>query len=321
MNHSTGPDAPQRRFSIDTLLRRQDATRTQKFPALPPRLGEGEPLGEYRIVRSIRCGSNSGVFEAESPGSGRPVAVKVLSSHLAVHPTAVRRFRMEADLAERVSHPSIVPVYGRGSDRGYHFYTMRLESGTTLEDLTPDSVFHSDEDFYVRVSSRFASLARALHRVHASQIVHRDVKPSNILIDVDDHYVLADFGSALDAADRNRELENCSGGTTRYMSPEQLKPGADPYDRAGDIYSLGITLYELCTGTSPYPHCRDEELARLKLTRVPPPPRRLNHHIPLGLEAIIRQAIETRTELRYRAAEELARDLDRFVGRKKASGR
>ncbi|MBN1443586.1 MAG: serine/threonine protein kinase [Planctomycetes bacterium] len=294
-------------------------TRREEFPCLPPRLRQGDRVGPYRVVREISSGSHSSVFEAEEIASSRALALKVLSPQLALHETEVRRFRTEAALAERVSHPALLPIYGSGRDENYHYYSMRLEPGGSLDDAITDATFHRRDEFYVEIAERFASVARAVHLVHRQGIVHRDLKPSNILIDAEGCYVVSDFGSALDAIERDRAFERSPGGTVLYMSPRQLVPGASPYDPAGDIYSLGFTLYELATGTSPFPHASDEELARLKLTRLPPPPRRLNPHLPMALDAIIRRAIELNPLLGYRSAEELALDLDRFAGRRRAS--
>jgi serine/threonine-protein kinase len=247
--------------------------------------------------------------------------VKVLLPQLAASPPQVSRFRAEAAMAERVGHPSILPIYGSGRDGEHCYYAMRLEKGTTLDDWSSEASLHRDEAFFVDLATRFAAVARAVDAIHRQGIVHRDVKPSNILIDAEGNLVLIDFGSALDRNDRDPVLEEFEGGTVLYMSPEQLTPGADPYDPAGDIYSLGLTLYEAATGAPPFPHCADEELARLKLTRLPPPPRHWNHYIPLGLEAIIRQAIDVNRRLRYDSAELMARDLERFTSRKRGSGR
>ncbi|MCZ6794296.1 MAG: serine/threonine-protein kinase [Planctomycetota bacterium] len=312
---------PWSRISLTTGTSVSRDTRRAEYPALPPRLGRGDRLGDLTLEEELACGANSSVYRAAEISTRRQVAVKVLSSNLSLHPEAVGRFRAESALAERVHHASILPIFGRSQDRGYHYYVMRLESGNTLEDCSTEATLHKDEAFYVSLARRFACLARALHEVHESSIVHRDVKPANVLLDGKGRYVLTDFGSALDTTDRDRLLEDTVGGTVVYMSPEQLRPGADPYDPAGDIYSLGLTLYEVCTGSLPFPHASDTETARLKLTRVPQPPRRLNHHIPLGLEAIIRQAIETFPQLRHPSAESMARDLERFAERKRASCR
>jgi serine/threonine-protein kinase len=116
-------------------------------------------------------------------------------------------------------------------------------------------------------------------------------------------------------------LEAALWGTSRYMSPEQFSPGADPYSPANDIYALGLSLYEVICGVSPFPRCSDEEMARQKLTRLPQAPRHFNPAAPLGLEAIIRRAIEPRPSLRYPTADTLAADLERFAEKKRGHRR
>jgi serine/threonine protein kinase len=309
------------RWTASGLLRpRAPATRRATFPALPPGLRPGDRLGGYRLVREIASGGSSTVFEAEER-SGRRVALKILLAPLGVREVEVSRFRTEAALAERVVHPAILPIYGSDRQDGHYFYAMRLESGRTADDLSSEAALHQDEEFFVELAANFASLARAVSALHHAGIVHRDIKPANLLIDAEGRLVLADFGSALDRDLRDTALEGCPGGTPPYMSPEQLAPGADLYDFAGDIYALGMSLYESATGVLPFPRSGAQELARLKLSRSPPPPRDWNHHIPLGLEAIIREAIEPLPRLRYPSAEEMADDLERFASRKRGSGR
>ena len=132
---------------------------------------------------------------------------------------------------------------------------------------------------------------------------------------------LSDFGSALDGRNRSPILEHSLWGTLRYMSPEQFGPDPNPYDPRMDIYALGLSLYEVVTGLTPFQHSSQEELVRLKLTRVPPAPRQVNSKLPLGLEAVIRQAIEPNPRLRYPTSGAFAVDLERFAELKRGHRR
>ncbi|HVR75662.1 MAG TPA: serine/threonine-protein kinase [Planctomycetota bacterium] len=298
-----------------------ERTREESFPGLPPRLKPADMLEDFRIEREVATGATATIYEATEISTDRRYALKVLSPHLALVPLAVMRFRAEAALAERVKHRAIIDIRGTGKDRDHYFYAMRLESGETAQSLSLEVDGRERDGFFHAVSRRFADVARALERLHAEGIVHRDVKPENLLVGKDGQLILCDFGSALDTRDRQPALENTLWGTVRYMSPEQLGPEADPYDSSIDTYALGLTLYEVATGVSPFPRCNEEDLVRLKLTRIPPAPRRINFKVPLGLDAIIRQAIEPCIALRHASAAALAEDLERFAERKRGHRR
>lgn len=310
---------PVRRTSTGVRLRERPTTRREEYPALPARLRAGDRLDGHLVIRLICGGSHSTILEAMPASGGRPVALKVLGSHLALSSREVDRFRREAELARRVRHPSLLPVYHSGDDRGHYFYAMRLESGRTVEDLVPLATESRDESFFAEIAERFVPLARAVHELHRAGVTHRDIKPSNILLDSEGMYVLSDFGSAVDRDRADEEPERDAGGTVLYMSPEQLRPGADLHDPSGDVYSLGMTLYEACTGQTAFPLGPDAEIARLKVTRLPPPPRRVNPCIPMALDSIIRRSIDTHRSLRFDSADELARELDRFAWRRRTS--
>jgi len=300
--------------SIDEKPRRAE------LPALPPRLRPGAVLGEFRIEREIASGGTATVFEAIEDDCGRRAALKVLSPYLALVPAAVARFKAEAAFAERLEHASIVPIYGCGKARGHYYYAMRLESGETAERIVSEA-HHADEAFFYRVARQFAGVAKALAALHASGIVHRDIQPENLLLGGDGSLLLSDFGSALDRNERSRDLESSLWGTVRYMAPEQLVRDADPYSLSSDIYALGIALYEAVTGASPFPRGEEGEVIRWKLTRLPPAPRCVNPQVPLGLDSIIRLAIDPNPTLRYTSMAELAEDLERFGERKRGHRR
>jgi len=315
------PATQERRLSLHLLREPTEKTRQVSFPALPERLRPGDALGEYRIEREISSGATATVYQVEELPRGRRVALKVLSPHLGLVPEAVTRFKAEAAFTERVEHPAVMRVHGSGKDKSRYFYAMTLESGETAERLVTEAAESSDEAFYYRVALQIARVAEGLQALHDQGIVHRDIKPENLLLGADGELVLCDFGSSLDARERSPVLEKSLWGTVRYLAPEQFRSEADPYNASMDIYALGLSLYECVTGAFPFPRCNEAEMARLKLTRLPPAPRSINQRVPLGLDAVIRQAIEPSPLLRYPTAAELAGDLERFGSHKRGHRR
>ncbi|MFH1915517.1 MAG: serine/threonine-protein kinase, partial [Pseudomonadota bacterium] len=208
-------------------------------------LKNGTELGKYRIIRQIGQGGMALVFEAEDVELGRRVALKLLPPTLALDPERVARFMKEVRNSAALSHPHIVPVYDVGEGDGFHFYTMALLPGGDLKErirtgLTPQASL-----------AVLKSLADALGTAHAKGIVHRDVKPENVMFDERDRPVLTDLGIARAMGSGTRMTKTgMSIGTPHYMSPEQIK-GMD-VDGRSDIYSLGILLYEMLTGQVPY---------------------------------------------------------------------
>jgi serine/threonine protein kinase len=309
------------RFAVLRSKLSNEDTRREDFEALPPRLKEGEALGPFWIEREIAAGATGTVYEALQPAEDRKVALKALSPHLALVPRAVARFEAESSLAGRVIDPCIAAVFERGKSRGYYFFAMELHGRNASEEVAFKAPVEKDESYFHSMALKFAGLARALERLHLQAIVHRDVKPENLLVAADRRLVLGDFGSALDGKQRLPILERSLWGTVSYMSPEQFGPHADPYDPRMDIYALGLSLYEVVTGLSPFPHVSQEELMRLKLAGALPLPRQLNGRLPLGLEALIRQAIEPNPRFRYPTAGNFAEDLERFAELKRGHRR
>jgi serine/threonine-protein kinase len=237
----------------------------------------------YRLSELLGTGGMAQVWEATDDTLGRKVAVKVLHPHLAADGQFVRRFRQEAIAAARLSHPGIVGVYDTCSDGTHEAIVMELLEARTLRQVL-DERGALDVESVQRIGFR---LLDALEAAHAAGLVHRDVKPSNILLCTDGRVKIADFGIA--KADDHTELTNQGTllGTASYLAPEQLTDG--PVDGRADLYALGIVLYESLTGRVPFEGDSGAAVALARLHSDPLDPRQIRADIPAGLaEAILR---------------------------------
>ncbi|MBI4584516.1 MAG: serine/threonine protein kinase [Planctomycetes bacterium] len=309
-------------------------TRQEEFPDLPAKIVPGMEIGGFRIIEPIGSGGTAAIYRALQRSSDREIALKVLSPHLAPIQAAVERFHREAELPARFDHPGIIPIYRRGVDLGYHYYAMKLMRGPTLAEFIDKAEGTRGEALFRDAALLFASLCRTVAAVHSRDLIHQDIKPTNLFLANDSNrnrLVLTDFGVAADlsrpefmeAADISiaPKGEALLLGTPAYMAPERFIQGKQNPDPRSDVYSLGLCLYELVTGVLPFPACGDEEMARLKLAQKPPSPRSVLATVPLGLEAIIRQAIESHILLRYQTAVEMALDLERFAQNRRSNTR
>lgn len=297
------------------------------FSALPPQVGPGCSVGPFKIVEELGGGRTTTVFRAYQPTRDRVVAVKVLRPDFDVDDDIVRTFRREADLAARVPHPGIVRAEPWEFDSGHHFYAMQVMEGPTLSEFIQNAFGKRGELFFKEVAELFADLCRTVAEIHAAQIVHQDIKPANLFLDPGTRLILGDFGAARDLRDAVTQAapENSDNhvGTLAYMAPERFvqSPTHTELDIRSDVYSLGMSLYEILTGVLPFPECEAADMARLKLTRKPPSPRQQLPQLPLGLEAIARQALDDHLEIRYQTAADMARDLDRFASQRRTGTR
>ncbi len=230
-----------------------------------------ERLGEYRILREIGRGGMSTVYEAAQEPLGRHVALKVLPFHGLMDVLHLQRFRREARAAARLHHTNIVPVFGVGEQDGVHYYAMQFIYGESLQAPC----------FQPRGFSTIAQwglqIAEALAYAHGQGVLHRDVKPSNLLLDRAGNIWLTDFGLA--KAEVLPDLTRAGDvvGTLRYMAPEQLDGAADG---RSDVYSLGLVLYELLTGRPAFDAADRNQLVKQVTQEEPPPPRRLDRRVP-----------------------------------------
>ncbi len=275
----------------------------------------GQEFGDYTIVREIGRGGMGIVYEALHRVRVCQVALKVIPQAATLDPRQLVRFRNEAQAASRLHHPHIVPVHEVGFARGVHFYTMQFIAGLSLaQRIQQQRMLQNGKSQDMRqVAQLMQQAASALDHAHQIGIIHRDVKPANLLVDEHGQLWVTDFGLA---SVQGREGLTAAGdllGTLRYMSPEQASARRAVVDHRTDIYALGVTLYELLT-LEPALVGRDrpEMLANLTLGE-PRPPRRLNSQIPVDLETITLKAMASEVEGRYSTAAAMADDLGCFL--------
>ncbi|HVL04268.1 MAG TPA: protein kinase, partial [Acidimicrobiales bacterium] len=232
----------------------------------------------YELHRRIARGGMADVFLARDSLLDRPVAVKVLFPEFATDPTFVQRFRREAQAAANLSHPNIVSVYDWGEEGGTYFIVMEYVEGHSLaQTIKNESRIHPD-----RAADITTDVAAALGFAHRNGVVHRDVKPGNVLISPNGQVKVADFGIA--RAVSNQENLTQAGtvmGTATYFSPEQAR--GESVDPRSDVYSLGVVLYEMLTGRPPFTGDSPVAVAYKHVQEAPPPPRSLNPDIPPAL--------------------------------------
>ncbi len=274
-----------------------------------------DELGEYVLLREIGRGGMGVVYEAVQKTLGRRVALKVLPKQMTLDPRFLERFRLEAQAAARLQHPNIVPVIGWGEHEGVTYYTMQFVDGCGLDeaDETPGTGTR-----YERVAQLMLQASEGIAAAHAQGVLHRDVKPSNLLLDDSGTVWISDFGLCKETESDGLTQPGDLLGTFRYMAPERFEGVSDVQ---GDVYGLGITLYELLTGAPAYEGDDRAALAAQIVRAAPPRPRKLDGEIPRDLELIVLKAIARDRSQRYPTAEALAADLRAFLDGKPISAR
>jgi serine/threonine protein kinase len=319
-------------------------------PAEPP-TGIGE-LGDFRLLREVGRGGMGVVYEAEQISLRRRVALKVLPFAAAIDPRRLQRFKTEALAAAHVQHEKIVPVHAVGCERGVHYYAMQFIDGQSLAALIAElralrddrregaavtlaatgrtestsgvgetsattSISRERSADRLRYFRRVAELGRqaamALEHAHQAGIVHRDVKPGNLLLDLRGQLWVTDFGLAQVTGDTGLTFTGEMLGTLRYASPEQVFARRGIVDHRSDVYSLGATLHELLTLRPPFDGSDRNTLIRQIADLEPAPPRSLDPSIPAELETIVLKALRKEPTDRYATAQEMADDLQRFL--------
>jgi beta-lactam-binding protein with PASTA domain/predicted Ser/Thr protein kinase len=260
--------------------------------------------GRYRIVRKLGAGGMANVYLAEDQELGRRVAIKILNDRHAGDEQFVERFRREAKNAAGLSHPNIVSIYDRGEAEGTYYIAMEYLDGRSLKEL-----ILSRGPAPVSVAIDYArQILAALRFAHRNGIVHRDIKPHNVLVDAEGHVKVTDFGIARAGASQMTE-EGSIIGTAQYLSPEQAR--GTQVDQTSDLYSLAIVLYELLTGAVPFTGDTPVEIAMKHLSATPAPPSEKRPDIPESLEMVILRGLAKDPTARYQNAEEMDADLER----------
>ena len=264
--------------------------------------------GRYELTHLIARGGMAQVYRAMDRQLERPVALKVLFPELSVDRTFVERFRREAQAAANLSHPNIVPVFDWGEDDGSYFIVMEYVQGRPLSAVLRDPQRISPR----QIATIGAGVAAALAFAHRHGVVHRDVKPGNILITPDGDVKVTDFGIAR-AVNTEESLTQTGAvmGTAAYFSPEQAE--GKGVDSRSDIYSLGVVLYEMAVGRPPFTGDSPVAVASKHVRDQPVLPRQANPTVPPALEAVIMKAMAKNPDDRYGSAEELRADLLRFA--------
>ncbi len=326
----------------------RDVRETPNTPA--PSIGE---IGDFRLLREVGRGGMGVVYEAEQISLRRRVALKILPFAAAIDPRRLQRFKTEALTAAHVQHEKIVPVHAVGCERGVHYYAMQFIEGQSLAALIGELRRLRDEEaprpapdkevddelptsssgleatraattisrerasdrrrYFDRTAGLGRQAALALEQAHQGGIVHRDVKPGNLLLDLRGQLWVTDFGLAQVTGEPGLTITGELLGTLRYASPEQILARRGIVDHRSDVYSLGATLYELLTLRPPFEGRDRNALIRQIAEDDPTPPCGLDRTIPPELETIVLKALRKDPADRYGTSQELADDLQRFL--------
>jgi beta-lactam-binding protein with PASTA domain/predicted Ser/Thr protein kinase len=263
--------------------------------------------GRYRIIGRLGSGGMADVYEAEDTQLGRRVALKLLHRRFAEDAEFVERFRREASSAAGLNHPNIVQVFDRGEWDGTYYIAMELLEGRNLKQVVRD---HGalDPALAVDIVLQILKAARFAHR---RGVVHRDIKPHNVIVDPEGRAKVTDFGIARAGASDMTETGSIMG-TAQYLSPEQAQ--GQPVDARSDLYSIGVVLYELLTGAPPFDADSPVTIALKQVSEDPVPPRVRNPAVPAALDAVVLRALRKDPARRFQSADDFIGALETAIG-------
>ncbi len=259
--------------------------------------------GRYEIVEEVGSGGMAIVYKAKCRILNRYVAIKVLRNDLKDDGEFIRRFNIEAQSAASLTHPNIVSIYDVGTDGDIHYIVMELVEGNTLKEyIDKNGTLNWSEAIGYAIQ-----IASGLEQAHNNSIVHRDIKPHNIIMASDGVLKITDFGIARASAQSTVNCEDTAIGSVHYVSPEQARGGY--VDERSDIYSLGVVLYEMLTGKVPFDNESPVSIALMHLQSAPTPPRELNLSIPKAVEEIVLKAMNKEVSGRYKTITQMKQEL------------
>lgn len=270
--------------------------------------------GRYAVIERVGVGGMAEVYRARDELLGREVAVKVLSERLSTDRSFVERFRREAQAAANLNHPNIVSLYDYGTDGATNFIVMEFIDGRSLAEVIAQEAPLLPE----RAAEIAADVAKALERAHTAGLVHRDIKPNNIMLTSNGQTKVTDFGIVRALGGETEQQMTQTGmviGTAAYLSPEQAQ--GNPVDARSDVYSLGCVLYEMLTGQTPFSGDTPLAVAYKHVREEAAVPSILNQDVPAALDAIAMKALAKNPDNRYSSAVEMREDLDRFISGEK----
>ena len=280
----------------------------ESVPAMAARSNQLRRFGDYELLEEVARGGMGVVYRARQISLDRVVALKMILSGELAGPEEVSRFRREAEAAARLKHPNIVAIHEVGECDGQHFFSMDFIEGRTLRQLTRDNPLSAQ-----RAAECLKAVAEAAHYAHEQGVVHRDLKPGNVLIDAAGQPHVTDFGLAKRiGSDADLTRSGDVMGTPGYMPPEQASRTKTAGPLA-DVYALGAMLYDLLTGRPPFRGETPLETLSQVMNTEPVAPRLLNAGVPRDLETICLKCLEKEPSRRYASARELAEDLGRFL--------
>ena len=266
-------------------------------------LETGSQLDSYRIEAPVARSGMASIYRAVDTRDNRVVALKIPHPDLEADPILFDRFQREAGIGEKLNHPRVMRVYG-GEDRSRVYMVMEWCEGRLLRQILDEGRISQDRAIRITIE-----VLEALQYIHDNGVVHRDMKPENVMVDANDNLKLIDFGIAGDAGARRLTYANITAtlGTPNYISPEQVKGKRG--DGRSDIYAMGVLLYEMLTGKMPFTGTNPMQVMNDRLLNYPVPPTVLNPAISPQLQEVIYRALERDPKNRYAKASEFAHDL------------